>query len=78
MGICPAFSHVPWHYQSTEGFVISPLQVICGEWDAVDTRKLSCEKNVGLKYMQVNVLKSVTKATKMGGYMRTDRLVDRV
>ena len=41
-------------------------------WDAVATRELSCEKNVGLKYMQVNVLKSVTKATKMGGDMCTD------
>ena len=40
--------------------VNSPLQVMRGTWDSVATREVPLEKNVELKCMQVNVLKSVT------------------
>ena len=38
----------------------------------MDTREVPLEKNANLKYMQVNVLKSVTKMTNRGGYIRND------
>ena len=40
MGNYPTFSFMPWPYQSTEWFVISPFQVVCGTWDFVETREV--------------------------------------
>ena len=39
-GQLPNFSFMPWPYKSTEWFVISPFQVVCGTWDSVATREV--------------------------------------
>ena len=78
IGNCLTCNHMSQPYKTSEWFAISPLHMICGPWDAVVTRQLSCEKCVGLKYMQVEVLKSVTKMTKMRTDMPTDQIADRV
>ena len=45
---------------------------VLGTWDAVATREVTLAKNLDLKVMQVNILKSVTRVTKRGGGIRTD------
>ena len=71
IGICLTWSHMFYSYQSSEvtcltpiNPVNSPLQVMWGTWDSVATREVPLEKNVELKCMQVNVLKSVTRIKK--------------
>ena len=61
MGNCPTCSRIPWPYQSTKWFVISPFQVVCRACDSVATREVPLEKKVDMKYMQVNVLKNITR-----------------
>ena len=41
-------------------------------YSVVATREVPLEKNVEMKYMQVNILKSVTRMTKRGGGTETD------
>ena len=53
-------------------FVISPIQVVYGTWDGVAT-KVPRENDVDLKSMQVNMLKSLARMTKMGGEKRSDQ-----
>ena len=36
------------------------------------TSEAPLEKNVDMKYMQVNVLRNITRMTKKGGDIRTD------
>ena len=40
---------------------------MCGRKDSVSMRKVPLEKNVELKCVQVNVLKSLTRIKKTGG-----------
>ena len=53
-----------WPYQSTNRFVISPFQVVCGAWDSLATEEVPLEKKVDMKCMQVNVLKNIAKITR--------------
>ena len=64
MGNCPTCSHMPWPYQSTKWFVISPSQVMCGAWDSVASKEVPLEKKVDTKCMQVNVLKNIARMTR--------------
>ena len=57
-------SRVPWPYQSTKRFVISPFKVVCGVWDSVATREVPVEKKVEMKWIQVNVLKNIARMTR--------------
>ena len=36
------------------------------------TREVPLEKEVGMKYMKVNVLRNIARMTKRGGGIRTD------
>ena len=63
MDNCPTCSHMPWSYQSTKWFVISPLHVVRGTWDSVTTSNMSLEKKVDMKCIQVNVLSKGEKET---------------
>ena len=57
---------------SHQCFVNSPFWVFWEAWDPAATKKVLHEKNMGLKSMQVNASKSITRMTKRGVYMRTD------
>ena len=46
--------------------------MVCGTRDAVVTREIPLEKNLDLKSIQVNVLKSVIIMTKRGDNIQTD------
>ena len=48
---CPTCNLVPWPYQSTKWFVISPFQVVSEAWDFVATREVPLEKTVDMKCM---------------------------
>ena len=69
---CPAFSHRPWPHQSTEKCVISLFQVVCRATDPVTTREVPLEKKFDMKYMQLNVRRSIERMTKISGDIRTD------
>ena len=64
MGNCPTCSHMPWPYQSTKWFFISPIHVIRGTWDSVATSSMPLEKKVDMKCMRVNVLKNIARVTR--------------
>ena len=64
MDNCPTCSHMPWPYQSTKWFVISPLQAVFKVWDSMATREVPPEKNVDMKCTQVNVLKNISRMTR--------------
>ena len=72
IGNWPTCSHTSQPYQSSEWFLISLFQLVCGTWDSMVTREVSLEKNVDLKCIQANILKSVTRMTIRGGVIRTD------
>ena len=46
--------------------------MLCGKRDAVVTREMAVEKNVYLKSVQVNILKSVTIMKKRGDRIQAD------
>ena len=56
---------------SHQCFVNSPFWVFWEAWDPAATKEVLREKNMGLKSMQVNASKSITRMTKRGVYMRT-------
>ena len=65
MDNCPSCNHMPWPFQSTEWFVISPFQVMCGHdilWP--QERCLLGWKLTGNVCMQVNVLKNIAWMTR--------------
>ena len=64
MGSCPTCSHMPWPYQSTKWFVISPFHVVRGAWDYVATRNVALEKKVDIKCIEVDVLKNIARMTR--------------
>ena len=57
MGNCSTCSHIPWLYQYTKWFAISLLWV----WDSVATREEPVKKRLGMKCIQVNVLKNIAR-----------------
>ena len=61
---CSTCSHIPWPYQSIKWFVISLFQVVCDVSDSVATREVSVDKKVGLKFIQVTLLKNVARMTR--------------
>lgn len=74
MGNYPSCSHLPQSYQPSERVVITQFQAPCDATDVVAMREMTLEKNVGLKFSQVNVLKSVTKMTKRGDGIQIDQI----
>ena len=59
-------SYTSQHYAPNEWFVITASHVVCELWNAFAIRKVR-HRSVDLKYVQENVLKSVTMITKSGG-----------
>lgn len=49
-----------------------------GSWDIVVTRKMCSEKNVEMKFVPENVLRSVTKTTKSGSGVGLTRWIGSV
>ena len=55
---------MPWPYQSTKWFTVSPLHVVRGTWDSVATSNMPLEKKVDMKCKRVNVRKNIARVTR--------------
>ena len=72
MDNCPTCNGMARPYQSTERLAVSPFQVKCTTWNSVAMRVVLLEKNIDMKYMEVNILRNIARVTKTCSDIRTD------
>ena len=64
MGNWSTCSHMPWSYQSSKWFLISPFYVVWGAWDSVALRNVPLAEKIDMKCMKVNVVKNKARITR--------------